>query len=124
MSSRGQTLKAIRVGDVIFGIAGGGQEKLMLVYKADETSIFARHVTSQAKVEFGRDGQSRRTPDGGSCTILSAEPLPPDQHQVVVGLDRKMRTAKQLTDLRLSEAVIQLLLTADKFFKAHPLPVD
>lgn len=58
--TREQNLSAIKEGDVIYGIAAGGQEKLLLVYKATPSAIFARHVTTQTKVEFGRDGRSRR----------------------------------------------------------------
>lgn len=117
-----QVLSAIKVGDVIYGVAAGGQEKLMFVYKATPSAIFARHVTTQTKVEFGRDGRSRRCEGGGSCTIVSAAPLPAEEYEVVLGLDRKMRTGEENTDFRLSEAEIHLLLTVRDFFKARPLP--
>ena len=121
-SARERALNSVKVGDVIFGVAAGGQEKLMLVYKADKNSIFARHVTSQTSVEFGRDGKSRRVPDSGSCAIVSIAPLLPEDHAIVMGLDQKMRTAKSLADLGLSESEIDLLLRHTAFFRAHPLP--
>ncbi len=120
--TREQVLGAIRQGDVIYGVAAGGQEKLMFVYKATPTAIFARHVTTQTKVEFGRDGRSRRCEGGGSCTIVSAAPLPAEQYDLVLGLDRKMREAKELSDFRLTKAEIQLLLTKGEFFLSRPLP--
>ena len=123
-SARQTALNAVEVGDVIFGVAAGGQEKLMLVFKADQHSIFARHVTSQTWVEFGRDGKSKRVPDNGSCTIVSVATLPDKDLQTVRGLDQKMRTAKKYPDGVLSKAEVELLLNHDKFFKAHPLPRD
>jgi hypothetical protein len=68
-SARRQALNAVKAGDVICGIVSGRQQKILFVYRADGDHIFARHITSQAVVEFGRDGKSRRVPNGGSCTI-------------------------------------------------------
>jgi hypothetical protein len=124
MLSRRQALNQIKVGDIIYGLSGAGNGKLLLVYQADETSFRARHVTSQSWAEFGRDGKSRRIPTGGTCTIVSTAALPPEEHDVALGLDRKMRTAKEYPDGVLTEAEIQLVLNHDKFFKAHPLPID
>jgi hypothetical protein len=121
-SARQQALDAIKVGDIIFGLGAGGQEKLMLVYKIHQDSIFARHVTSQAVIEFGRDGKSLHVPDGGSCTIVSTATLPDGQYSVAIGLDRKMRTGKDYPDFVLSEAEIGLLLSKGDFYRAHPLP--
>jgi len=121
-SARQVALDAVKVGDVIFGVAAGGQEKLMLVYKADRRSIFARHITSQTWVEFGRDGLSRRVPDRGSCTIVSVATLPAADYDLAIALDHKMRTAKKYPDAVLSHAEVDFLLRHDKFFKAHPLP--
>ena len=122
MSARELALRAVKVGDVIFAIAGGGQEKLMLVYEADDRSIFARHVTTGSKVRFGRNGKTTLVPGGGRCAIVSVAALPPGDYDTVIGLDRKMRTGEEYPDFVLSSAEIQLLLTCDKFFKAHPLP--
>jgi hypothetical protein len=112
----------VDVGDVIFGVAAGGQAKLMLVYEADERKILARHVTTQAKVEFARDGQSRWCDGGGSCTIVSTAVLPAEKRDVVIGLDRKMRAGREHPDFVLSSAERQLLLSIDEFFRSRPLP--
>lgn len=120
--SRQESLNAIRPGDIIFGVGAGGQEKLMLVYAATPTSISARHVTTQIKVDFSRDGRSTWCEGGGNCTIHSVAQLPREQHEVALGLDRKMRSGRQLTDMKLSKAEVELLLTHTDFFKARPLP--
>ena len=124
MQSRSQALRAVKVGDVIFGIAEGGQPKLLLVYEADESGFWVRHVTSQTTARFGRDGQSRWTPDGGSGTIVSTAALPTRMREVAIGLDRKMGTGKEYPDFVLSEAEIELLRTYKNFFTLHPLPSE
>lgn len=120
--SRQESLNAVRPGDVIFGVGAGGQEKLMLVYAATPSSISARHVTTQIKIEFSRDGRSTWCEGGGSCTIHSVAQLPREQLDAALGLDRKMRSGRQLTDLKLSKAEVELLLIHSDFFKARPLP--
>lgn len=120
--AREHALKDVKVGDVIFGLGAGGQEKLLLVYAADATSFSARHVTSQTTVEFVRDGTCRHVEGGGTCVIVSTAALPPADYEVAIGLDRKMRTGKEYPDFVLSKAEIQLLLTHPEFFRAHPLP--
>ena len=115
-------LSAVKAGDVIYGIAAGRQQKILFVYRADRDHIFARHITSQIKVKFRRDGTSEKTWDGGSCTIISTAALPAKDHQIAVALDQKMRTAKELSDFRLSKAEVDLLVNVHEYFEARPLP--
>ena len=122
MSSRTQALDAVKVGDLIFGLGVGGQDKLLLVYEADKTGFSARHVTTQMRFRFDRDGRTRADADGGYIAIVSTAELAPEAHRVAVGLDRKMSTGKGHPDFVLSKDEIQLLLTHRDFFKAHPLP--
>jgi hypothetical protein len=122
MPSRTQALNAIKVGDVIFGLGAGGQEKLLLVYRADSSSFSARHVTTQMTFRFGRDGRTRTYADGGYIEIVSTARLPADQYDVTLGLDRKSAARPDYPDSILSKAEITLLLTHPKFFKAQLLP--
>ena len=124
MAGQRRRLDAVEVGDIVFGVAGGGQKKIMLVIEADADRFVARHITSQAVVEFGRDGRSRHAPDGGSCVVSSTAKLPLAAYATAVGLDRKMRTARQHPDFVLSPREIELILHAEQFFEAHPLPPD
>lgn len=39
MLSKEQALRDIKIGDIIYGIAGGGQPKLLLVYEADRRAF-------------------------------------------------------------------------------------
>lgn len=123
-SARQQLLDCVERGDVIFGIAGGGQEKLMLVFRTTDASIFARHVTTQTVVEFSRDGRSLTVEGGGSCTIVSVAPLAPEEYGVVLGLDRKMRLAQAPDGFKLSADEIRLLQELNGYFKANLLPSD
>jgi hypothetical protein len=123
-TARQRALNAIKVGDVVYGVSDSGQEKLLIVYGASKHSFLARHITSQTSAEFGRDGKSRPIPAGGTCTIVSTAALPPQDYEVALGLDRKMRTARELTDYRLSGAEKRLILTYGDYFKAWPLPED
>ena len=122
MFSRAQALRSVTIGDVIFGIAEGGQPKLLLVYDADNDGFWARHVTTQTTARFGRDGRSRWAPDGGSCTIISTARLPQDMYETALGLDRKWALKPEYPDSVLSQAEIRLLTTGRAFFEANPLP--
>lgn len=122
MSARAQALDEVKVGDVIFGIAEGGQPKLLLVYEADEEGFSARHVTSQTSARFGRDGKSLWAPDDGSCVIVSTARLPPDMYRTALGLDRKWAAKPEYPNSILSPAEIKLMTSHRAFFEAHRLP--
>jgi hypothetical protein len=122
MSSRAQALNSVKAGDVIFGIAEGGQPKLLLVYDADDDGFWARHVTTQTTARFGRDGKSRWTSDGGLCVIVSTAQLPPDLYKTALGLDRKWAAKPEYPDSVLSQAEIKLITTGRAFFESHLLP--
>jgi hypothetical protein len=124
MSLRIQALNAIKTGDVIFGVAEGGQPKLLLVYEADSSGFSARHVTTQTTARFGRDGKSVFVPDGGSCVIVSTARLPPDLLEAALGMDRKWAAKPEYPDTKLSQAEIRLMTTYRAFFEAHPLPAE
>jgi len=121
-SAERQALRHVQVGDIIFGIAAGGQEKLFLVHEADDDGYWARHILSQTRVRFGRDGESRWAEGGGSCTIVSTAKLPPDMYAVALGLDRKWASRPEYPDSILTKDELQLVLNHDKYFKAHLLP--
>lgn len=117
-----QDLNSVGVGDIIFGLGAGGQEKLLLVYKADKAGFSARHVTSQVMFRFDRTGKTRVYADGGYVVIVSIARLPQDMYEVALGLDRKFAAKPEYPDSIVTAAEIQLILTHDKFFKAHLLP--
>ena len=108
-------------GDVILGLDGAKREKLLLVYRTTKLTIFARHVTSQKKIRFRRDGTSRKIKGGGRCTIVSTRPLPPTEYEIVRGLERKTRLGQAPDGLLLSEDEIRVILKSGAYFLARPL---
>lgn len=94
----------------------------MLVYSADDATFLARNIFNRTNFRFSRDGQGRRIEDGQACTIVSTTALPPEQHQVAIGLDRRMSTNPEYPDSRLTEDEIRLVLDHHEFFEARLLP--
>ena len=124
-SARQLALGAVKIGDVIYGLSGAGNDKLLLVYEVKDNSIFARHITSQTSGEFDRaSGQTVSVPSGGTCTIVSTAVLPAELYETAIGLDRKFRTGKAYPDFVLSKAEIDLIRTYNDFFRANLLPDD
>jgi len=122
MSSRIEALRAIQVGDLVFGLGAGGQEKLLLVYRADPSGFSARHVTTQMKFRFDRNGMTQIYSDGGYVKIVSTAALPADKRRVGIELDRKMGSNLEYPDTKLNEAEIRFLQTYRAFFESHLLP--
>jgi len=122
VTERRDRLDDVQAGDIIRGRKRSGRPLLLLVYEADDAVIRTRRVTTGETFDFDRDGQCRQHSDNERCIITSTATLPPADYQVALGLDRKMRAAKELTDLALSEAEIDLLQKVDAYFEARPLP--
>lgn len=122
MLSRVQALKAVAVGDLIFGIREDGRSDLLMVYSVDHTAFLARNILNRAHFRFDWDGEGRRVEDDQPCTIVSTAELPPEQHQVAIGLDRRMGSNPEYPDTRLTADEIRLVLDHDNFFEARLLP--
>jgi hypothetical protein len=123
MRSRAQALELVEVGDLIFGLGAGGQEKLLLVYKTDTQGFSARHVTTQMTFRFDRNGNTRIYADGGHITIASTAKLPPELDAVARSLDSKYAARPEYPASVLTKAEINLLLTYASIYKAEPLPL-
>ena len=122
--SRWEALQAVKTGDVIFGRAPNDRELLLLVHDADGAYIHTRVIPTKVPISFRRDGESWRTLDMGSFTIVSTATLPTADLEAALKLDHRMRVAKQHPDWVLTRPEIDLLLTYKDFFKSHPLPDD
>ncbi len=94
----------------------------MFVYSADDTTFLARNIFNRTNFRFGRDGVGLRVEDDQMCTIVSTAELPPEQHQVAIGLDRRMGSNPEYPDTRMTEDEIRLVLDHDDFFEARLLP--
>lgn len=113
------SLANTKTGDLIFGVSEDGLPKLLYVYRTYPDRVLTRLVTSQTKYSFGRDGLSLQTWNGTPCRIIPAEPLSNDEHTTALGLDKKMRSAKTLAELKLSAAEVQLLLEVARKIRPH-----
>jgi hypothetical protein len=122
--TREYLLNAVEAGDLFFAVTSGGDPRIMLAYRTDESTIFARLVTSQTKMEFSRDGRSRFVDGDYTCTIASVAPLPGNEYGVIRDLERKLRLSHSLDQAKPTEEEKAALLSAVKFYEQWPLPVD
>jgi hypothetical protein len=122
MKSRDWLLNNIDAGDFVFAVADDGSPKILLVYRTTRKRIFARLITSQTKIELGRNGKSSSVEGGHyTCKIISVRPLPPHAYAIARGLDRKMRLGQPPDGYMLSKAEQQFLLQAGDYYRARPL---
>jgi hypothetical protein len=89
-----------------------------LVEHTTDDRIEARRVTTQDHVTFELS-TGLSLPDNGEarCTIASIAPLPVDIHNVMLGLDRKMRLRFE----KLNQAEKDALRFVADFYPANPL---
>ena len=104
-------------GDIIHAKCPGGPSLICLVESVGPDRLEARRVTTQDHVTFDMDTGLDIDDSSLRCTIDSIEPLPVDVHNVLLGLDRKMR----LGEPPLNRAEIDALLFVARFYPAHPL---
>lgn len=121
-TDREYLLNAIEAGDFFFAVASNGDPRIMLAYRTDEKTIFARLVTSQTKMEFARDGTSTFVDGEYTCTVASVAPLPVTEYTTLRGLERKLRLSHSLEQGRPTEAEKDVLLSVVRFYKQWPLP--
>lgn len=88
---------------------------ICLVECVGPSRIKTRRITTQEQVTFDiGTGENIETP---GCRLDSIMPLPVEVHDVLLGLDRKMRLGNQ----QISEAEKAALDFADEVSLAHPL---
>ncbi|MCA0303206.1 MAG: hypothetical protein LCH95_12455 [Proteobacteria bacterium] len=102
-------------GDIVRGHDSGGAILICLVEAVGPDRIETRRVTTQGHVTFDVEtGEEVGNPESRLDTL---EPLSVDMHNVLLGLDRKMR----LGTLPLSEAEKEALQFVADFYSAHPV---
>jgi hypothetical protein len=109
-------------GDIFHATCSNGASLICLIEDATEKTIRARTVTHQIKVEFDRGtgleiGAESDTP----CKIDSIAPLPIDLHNVILGLDRKMRLEPDLLKHKLTEEERKALIFVASHYPLNPL---
>ena len=98
-------------GDIFHAACPNEASLICLVEMITSERIEARRVTTQDHVTFDLNDPEVR------CTIDSIAPLPVDIHNVMLGLDRKMR----LRFDKLNRAEKDALLFVGAFYPANPL---
>jgi hypothetical protein len=106
-------IENLAVGDIFYVERANGIRLIGLVTSVTETTIYARSAVNDQQFELDRktgagvailDGEKR------PCAIYSTAPLPPDIHNTILGLDRKMRLEEDPERVKLSEAEKKALL--------------
>ena len=118
MADRGAKLSCLLPGDIFHAECPSGASLICLVEAITDGRIEARRVTTQDHVTFDLSTGLSLPDDGEArCVIDSIAPLPVDIHNVMLGLDRKMRLRFEKPDRAEKDA---LLFVAD-FYPANPL---
>ena len=118
MADRGAKLSRLVPGDIFHAECPSGASLICLVEAITDGRIEARRVTTQDHVTFELSTGLSLPDDGKArCLIDSIAPLPVDIHNIMLGLDRKMRLRFEKPDRAEKDA---LLFVAD-FYPAHPL---
>ena len=118
MADRVSKLSRLVPGDIFHAECPSGASLICLVEAIANEKIEARRVTTQDHVTFELSTGLSLPDDGEArCTIDSIAPLPVDIHNVMLGLDRKMR----LRFDKLNQAEKDALLFVADFYPANPL---
>ncbi|HEX9325083.1 MAG TPA: hypothetical protein VF915_01125 [Reyranella sp.] len=118
MADREAKLSRLVPGDIFHAECPSGASLICLVEAIANGKIEARRVTTQDHVSFELSTGLSLPDDGEArCAIDSIAPLPVDTHNVMLGLDRKMRLRFEKPNRAEKDA---LLFVAD-FYPANPL---
>ncbi|MCA0303204.1 MAG: hypothetical protein LCH95_12445 [Proteobacteria bacterium] len=115
MSDLRSKLSKLVPGDIIHGRHSAGPSLTCLVEAVEADRIETRRITTQRHITF--DIETGVEIDFPECRLDSIEPLPIDVHNVLLGLDRKMRVGR----LPINKAEKDALLFLADFYRAHPL---
>jgi len=77
---------------------------ICLTTAVDQVTIHARRITTQTNHEFDRTTGVERDPEGILCKIDSVAPLPPEIHEIFLGLDHRYRTSTDPERTKLTDA--------------------
>jgi hypothetical protein len=102
MTDLASALKRLVVGDIFHGRCPNGASLICLVESTTDDRIQARRITTQCRLEFDRSTGAtlgREIP----CLIDSIAPLPVEIHNLMLGLDRKMRLEHDSERFKLSK---------------------
>ena len=113
-------LSRLVVGDIFHAKCPNGASFICLVEAVTDDRILARRVTTQDNVEFDRN-TGTTLENEVPCTIDSIAPLPLEIHNIMLGLDRKMRLQRDPEKFKLNKEEIQAIHFVNAYYPANPL---
>ena len=120
MADRAAALKNLAVGDIFHAECPNGASLICLVMAVTKTRIQARTMTHQIYLEFDRKTGVAKWGDV-PCVVDSVAPLPVDIHNVMLGLDRKMRLEQDPERFKLNDAEKRALIFVDSYYSSNRL---
>jgi hypothetical protein len=121
MIDRASALGDLVVGDIFHARCPKGASLICLVEAVTGDRIQARRVTTQEHVEFDRSTGLTMGDGDAPCTIDSIAPLPVDTHNVMLGLDRKMRLQRDPDKFKLNREEIAAIQFVNEYYPLNPL---
>ena len=113
-------LTRLLVGDIFHAKCPNGASFICLVEGVTDDRILARRVTTQDNVEFDRN-TGTTLGNEVPCTIDSIAPLPLAIHNIMLGLDRKMRLQRDPEKFKLTKEEIQAISFVNEYYPSNPL---
>ena len=121
MRSWESVLGRLAAGDIFHAACPGNASYICLVEAVADDRIVSRRITTQERVDFElATGLTLPADDEVRCRIDSIAPLPVPVHNVMLGLERKMRLCRG-EKVRLSEEEKDALRFVADFYSANPI---
>jgi hypothetical protein len=115
-------LNHLSVGDIFHASCPNGASLICLIEAVTQRSLQTRTVTHQIKLEFDlTTGSTLEASGAAPCTIDSVARLPADIHNVILGLDQKMRLEPDILKHRLSDDEKRALIFIASHYPANPV---
>jgi hypothetical protein len=114
-------IRNIGVGDFFHATCPNGASMICLTTAVNDKTIQARRITTQTDHEFDRITGTEKSPDDILCTINSVAPLPPEIHDIFLGLDHRYRTSTDPERSKLTQAEIDAIMYIAKYYPANPI---
>jgi hypothetical protein len=121
MPNRETHIQNIAVGDFFHATCPNDARLICLTTAVDQTTIQARRITTQEDLEFDRMTGVEKNADRIPCTIDSVAPLPPDIHDVFLGLDHRYRTSTDPERSKLTQAEIRAMSFIYDYYRANKI---
>ncbi|MCF3945765.1 hypothetical protein [Acidiphilium iwatense] len=124
MTDHAKTILDLSVGDFFHAASASGAKIICLVTAITSTHIQARNITRQICLDFDRQtGFAKWGNKSALCSIDSIKPLPPEIHDVFLGLDRRYRSGQGPEAAKLLDAEKRALAFARTHYSSNPLPL-